>query len=109
VWLLHLDKGVFRVFHERTGWRTLGSFTVSGNRVEFFNDPHCIEDTGTYIWKLEEVSLTLEVIQDACGEGLRTGNLIAHTWMSCQPPNTEAAVTDHWAAPPGCPNSPSEP
>lgn len=66
-WTLHLDKGVFRVFHEPTGWRSLGSFTVAGNQIEFFNDPNCMEAIGTYTWKLEAGQLLLQGVVDECG------------------------------------------
>jgi hypothetical protein len=29
-------------------------------------------------------------------------NLTNFPWQSCQPANIEAAITDHWAKPPGC-------
>ena len=32
VWKLNLDKGIFRVYHELTGWVTIGSFTVTGDQ-----------------------------------------------------------------------------
>jgi hypothetical protein len=87
VWTLQLDQGVFRVFHEATGWRTLGSFTVSGDQIEFFNDPHCIDAVGIYKWKLEAGQLALEVIEDECdgrvlgGGGLRATNFTSFPWM----------------------------
>jgi hypothetical protein len=28
IWKLNLDKGIFRIFHESTGWRSIGSFDV---------------------------------------------------------------------------------
>jgi hypothetical protein len=85
-WNLMLDKGVFRVFHETTGWRTLGSFTVSDDRIKFFNDPHCINAVGIYQWKLEEDRLILQVIEDECdgrvlgGGGLRVTNFSSQPW-----------------------------
>jgi hypothetical protein len=102
IWKLNLDKGVFRVYHELTGWVTLGSFTVSGDRIEFFNDPHCFQDTGIYTWELEEGKLTLTAVKDSCGVYLRVQNLEALPWESCQPPSTEAAITSHWPIPAGC-------
>ena len=86
-WVLQLDRGVFRVFHETTGWRTLGSFTVSEDRIEFFNDPHCYDAVGIYTWKLEAGQLTLEAIEDECdgrvlgGGGLRVTNFSSDPWM----------------------------
>jgi hypothetical protein len=32
----------------------------------------------------------------------RAMNLANLPWQSCQPPNTEAAITDHWPKPIGC-------
>ena len=83
------------MFHEPTGWRTLGSFTVSGDRVEFFNDPHCYDAVGTYTWKLEASQLTLRAIEDACdgrvlgGGGLRVTNFTSHPWMLDNSPKDE--------------------
>lgn len=86
-WILQLDRGIFRVFHETTGWRTLGSFTVSEDRIEFFNDPHCYDAVGIYTWVLEAGQLTLKAIEDECdgrvlgGGGLRATNFSTHPWM----------------------------
>jgi hypothetical protein len=102
VWRLSLDKGIFRVVHDAIGWATLGSFTVSEDRIAFFNDPHCYEDVGIYAWRLESGKLTLEVVEDGCGAGLRARNLVSLPWESCQPPSMEAAITDHWSIPIGC-------
>lgn len=102
VWKLQLDKGIFRIYHAASGWRSLGSYTVSGDRLYLFNDPYCSRDTGIYTWKLEEGSLTLSEVDDPCSQGLRAANLIDQPWLSCRPPNTEAAITDHWNKPQGC-------
>jgi hypothetical protein len=102
VWRLGLDDGIFRVVHDAIGWATLGSFTVSEDRIQFFNDPHCNEDVGIYTWRLESGTLTLEVVTDDCGSGLRARNLVSLPWESCQPPSTEAAISDHWPTPIGC-------
>ena len=102
VWRLSLDDGIFRVVHDVIGWATLGSFTVSEDRIAFFNDPQCYEDVGIYAWRLESGQLTLEVVEDECGAGLRARNLASLPWESCQPSSTEAAITDHWPTPVGC-------
>jgi hypothetical protein len=102
IWKLSLSEGAFHVMHERTEWRTLGSFAVSGERIAFFNDPHCHRDVGVYTWRLEAGQLVLGLIEDNCGVDLRARSLTAQPWLSCQPPSTEAAVTDHWPRPPGC-------
>ena len=90
VWILGLDQGVFRVLHETTGWHSLGSFSVSGNRVQFFNDPNCMEAVGTYVWRIEAGQLLLEVIEDKCGarsafqsgRGMRARALTSFPWTS---------------------------
>jgi hypothetical protein len=42
------------------------------------------------------------VIQDDCSFKLRAANLTNMPWASCQPPNREAAISDHWIKPAGC-------
>lgn len=101
-WKLSLDKGVFRIFHEVTGWRSLGSYTVSGDQLVLVNDPYCPYVVGTYRWRLEQGEFILEEIEDECSIGLRATNLTNLPWLSCHPPSTEAAITDHWPKPPGC-------
>jgi len=109
VWSLYLDKGVFKVFQQDTDFEAVGSFVVSGDRITFFNDPYCEEDltmVGTYTWRKDGDMLTLQVVNDACSIGLRGKNLTVTAWTKkvdpCQPPNREAAVTDHWKKPPEC-------
>jgi len=102
IWKLHLDNGVFRIYHQVTGWRSIASFTVSQDRLYLFNDPVCTDAVGAYKWELERGTLTLEVIEDECAIRLRAMNLTGLPWLSCRPPNAEAAVTDHWWKPPGC-------
>ena len=102
LWKFSLDKGVFRIYYTVNNWRSLGSYTVSGDKIYFFNDPYCNWDTGVYIWKLEEGVLTLSELDDPCSQGLRAANFVDQAWLSCRPPNTEAAITDHWQKPEGC-------
>ncbi len=102
VWRLQFDNGIFRTINEATGWASIGSFTASGDRLLLFNDANCIEDVGTYQWKLEKGQLTLHVIKDDCAIGQRARNFVLRPWLSCQPPNLEAAITDHWFKPPIC-------
>ena len=101
-WRLNFDKGVFRIFHEFTGWRSIGSFTVDGNRIRLFNDPTCMEPTGIYLWELKEGHLSLRVIEDECAIGMRAKNLTQIPWSFCLPPAKEAGTSVHWDVPPGC-------
>lgn len=112
VWSLYLDKGVFKVFQQDTDFEAVGSFSVAGDQVTLFNDPFCEEDltmVGGYTWARNGDSLILKVVNDPCSIGLRAKNLTATTWTKktdpCQPPNREAAVTDHWKKPAECENA----
>jgi hypothetical protein len=102
LWKLNLDRGVFRIYYEGTGWRSLGSFTTAGDEMHVFNDPNCPDVTGVYNWRIAEGKLIFQVIEDECSTQLRAANLTKQPWLSCKPPNREAMITDHWAKPPGC-------
>lgn len=102
VWKLDLDRGVYHIFHEATQWRSLGSYSIEGDRFYLFNDPACMDVTGIYRWQTVEGGLKLELIEDTCQVGRRGQNFAGVVWQSCQPASREAAVTDHWPHPPGC-------
>lgn len=102
VWMLEFDAGVFRVYHPRTGWRTLGSYTVNGDQVTLFNDPQCHLAVGRFTWAHDDAGLRFALLEDDCELGTRAKNFTAQIWESCRPPNHEAAVTGHWPAPEGC-------
>lgn len=104
-WQLSFDKGTYRVFHVPTGWRSVGSYTVSGNQLTLFNDPVCHDKVGRYTWIVKNSELTFQEIDDPCAIHLRAVNLTRQPWSSCQPPNAEAAVTDHGLKPAGCPDT----
>jgi hypothetical protein len=102
LWKLNLDRGVFRIFHAATGWRSIGTFILAGDRLLLANDPTCQECVGVYTWKLEEGKLRLQTIDDPCAIKLRAMNFTQQPWLSCRPPSTEAAVSGHWPQPAGC-------
>jgi len=89
VWKLSLNKGVFRIFHVESGWKSIGTFIVSGDRLLLANDPNCVDGVGLYRWQLEKGQLVLETIDDPCAIKLRAMNLTQQPWMSCRPPNIE--------------------
>jgi hypothetical protein len=101
-WVLEFDRGVFRVYHPRTGWRTLGSYSVDGDRVTLFNDPQCHRAVGNFAWVHTDDGLHFRLLEDDCELGTRAKNFTAQAWESCQPPNHEAGVTGHWPLPEGC-------
>ena len=94
-WRLQFDRGVMRIYYEVTGWHSLASYTVSGDRLFLFNDPYCKEATGEYKWKLEGGNLVLEVVDDPCSFQLRGENLRAQPWAACP-------VNDSANGPRGC-------
>jgi hypothetical protein len=111
LWKLQLDKGVYRIYYGGRSWSSLGSFLVTHDRISkvedpdkllLFNDPNCTDIVGVYRWQQTEDGLRLEVVDDTCSYRLRAANLTSLPWLACQPPNQEAAITDHWAKPEGC-------
>ncbi|MDX1377266.1 MAG: hypothetical protein R3307_00325 [Anaerolineales bacterium] len=88
-WRLQFDRGVMRIYYEVTGWNSLASYTVSGDRVYLFNDPYCRDETGVYQWELEDGNLTLKTIGDSCSFQLRERNLSGQAWESCDPSDVE--------------------
>lgn len=101
-WRLMLHQGTMRLYYEVSGFSTISSYSVDGNKLELYNDPHCPYEIGTYEWKMEAEALVLIEVQDTCAIHLRAENLTHQPWVSCQPPNAEAGATDHWIRPPGC-------
>ena len=102
LWKINFNKGVFRIMHTVTGWKSIGTFLLSRDQLILANDPTCQEVIGVYTWRFEKGSLILKMIEDHCAIELRAKNLTGLPWLSCQPPNTEAAITDHWFKPAGC-------
>jgi hypothetical protein len=100
--VLEFERGVFRVYHPRTGWRTLGSYTVNGDEVALFNDPQCHLAVGRYTWSRDDSGLHFVLLNDNCELGTRPKNFMAQAWASCQPPSHEAAAIGHWVDPEGC-------
>lgn len=87
LWLLQLEKGAYRILSTRSlnGWRSLGSYTVTDDRLALFNDPHCIEAVGTYKWGLQSDQLVLELIEDECAEGWRGITFTNYPWVVDDP------------------------
>jgi len=83
-WLLQLDKGVYRILSVRSlsGWRSMGSFTVEGEHIVLFNDPHCMESVGVYIWQRDAGQLNLHLIEDECADGWRGITFTNYPWTA---------------------------
>lgn len=101
-WRLMLHQGTMRMYYEVTGFSTVASYEVTGDTLRLYNDPHCPYEVGQYTWTLENGELQFTEVDDQCAIHLRAENLIHLPWISCQPPNTEAAITDHWIKPTAC-------
>ncbi len=91
LWKIQFDRGVFRIFHAPSGWKSIGSCRVEGNRLSVYNDPVCPEITGLYTWAREGGQLFLQVIEDECGIRLRAENLTRQPWISSSRPDANAA------------------
>jgi hypothetical protein len=109
LWKLNLERGVFRIYHQPTGWKSIGSFVVTRDRwtagapdqLLLFNDPTCPDGIGLYTWRVSEGDLILEVIDDTCAIYLRAANLTNLPWLACRA-NTQDAATEDGSQPPGC-------
>jgi hypothetical protein len=102
LWKLNLDRGVMRILHPLSRWKSIGTYIVAGDRILLANDPTCIDMLGLYRWRWDEGKLVFEVIDDPCAIKLRAMNLTQQPWLPCRPPGIEAAVTEHWPKPEGC-------
>jgi len=85
IWKLQFEKGTMRIYYDVTGWRSLASYTVDGDRLMLFNDPYCKTEVGEYTWRVADGTLALQVVDDPCSIELRGQNLSAMPWQACQP------------------------
>lgn len=102
IWKLNLGGGVFRIFHEFTGWRSIGSFRVDGGRVTFFNDPYCMDVFGAYNWTLDGRRLQFHMVQDDCAIKMRAKTLATMPWLRCRVHSMATGGGDNGQRPPGC-------
>ena len=101
-WRVSLRRGVFRIFHPVSGWKSLGTYSLVGDRILLANDPVCPGLTGVYRWKRSNKHLIFATIADKCSAGLRAKNLTHLAWQPCHPHSAEAAVGDDRPEPYGC-------
>lgn len=102
IWKLSLDRGILRIYYDVTGWRSIASYTIAGDRLTIFNDAYCPDEVGEYRWRRDLKTLSLEVIRDSCSINLRGENLSQQPWESCQPWHDMIGASDHWHKPRGC-------
>lgn len=96
IWKLQFEQGVMRIYYEVTGWKSIASYAVAGDRLTLFNDPYCRGEVGEYTWKVEADGLDLEAVSDTCSFDLRAQNLSNQDWSVCPP------VDAQLSSPPGC-------
>ncbi len=73
--------GAYYLHHQLSGFRTMGSFVVDGDRVTFFNDANCPQTEGVYEYELSPHSVRFRVIHDDCPfSGERGFDLMARPW-----------------------------
>jgi hypothetical protein len=111
---LTLEQGRFRMVHESPPWKSEGHYVLSGTRIILFNDPECSGLRGVYRWQMApNGDMAFTRLADQCGTNQRWLDFTDQTWRlthslrdgitgACQPPNAEAAVTDHWPRPSDC-------
>ncbi|KAA3646496.1 MAG: hypothetical protein DWQ07_09805 [Chloroflexi bacterium] len=108
IWKLRFDQGVMRIYYNVTGWTSIASYEIKGDRLFLFNDPYCPDEVGEYRWRLEDRwgladrFLTLKLVEDGCSIRLRGENLSAQEWGACFPPNEMTGASDHFRKPVGC-------
>ncbi|HSK93920.1 MAG TPA: hypothetical protein VLA76_07680 [Candidatus Angelobacter sp.] len=108
--VLRFDRGRYEIVHQEPAYRSFGHYTFDGDLLTLFNDPECGTELGMYRVERDGAQLRFDAEDDPCAFGQRTRDLTDRTWTpvdiargeSCQPPNTEAAVSGHWPVPPGC-------
>jgi hypothetical protein len=73
--------GAYFVDHQMSGFHATGHYEVDGDRLTLFNDPNCSRVRGTYTWKLDGASLSLEAVDDPCAfKGERATDLASDVW-----------------------------
>jgi hypothetical protein len=78
---LIFTRGAYYLHHHLSGFRTMGSFVVDGDRVTLFNDANCPQKPGIYEFEITAHGLRLRVVEDDCPyAGERAGDLMVTIW-----------------------------
>jgi hypothetical protein len=73
--------GAYYLHHQLSGFRTMGSFVVDGDRVTLFNDPNCPQTEGVYEFERSAHAVRFRVVHDDCPfSGERGFDLTARPW-----------------------------
>jgi hypothetical protein len=63
---LVLFRGAYYLHHQLSGFRTMGSFVVDGDRLTLFNDANCPQTVGTYDIEVSSHGIRFDVVEDGC-------------------------------------------
>ncbi|MGH2637335.1 MAG: hypothetical protein ACRDHU_14480 [Actinomycetota bacterium] len=78
---LIFTRGAYYLHHQLSGFRTMGSFVVEGDRVTLFNDANCPQTPGVYAVDATPHGLRFRVIEDDCPfSGERALDLMVRPW-----------------------------
>jgi len=74
-------RGAYYLHHHLSGFRTMGSYVVEGDRVTLFNDANCPKGFGVYRFERTGQGLRLDVVEDDCPySGERALDLMRTPW-----------------------------
>ena len=83
---LIFTKGAYYVHHHMSGFRTMGSFVIEGDRLTLFNDANCPQVPGLYEFERTAHGITLEAVRDGCPYSHeRADDLEFHDWTRVSP------------------------
>jgi hypothetical protein len=83
---LIFTKGAYYVHHHMSGFRTMGSFVIDGDRITLFNDPNCPQTPGVYTFEHSAHGISLQVVHDGCPYSHeRADDLMFHDWTRVSP------------------------
>ena len=78
---LIFTRGAYYLHHHLSGFRTMGSFVIQGDRVTLFNDANCPQTPGIYAFEVTAHGLRFRVIEDECPfSGERGFDLMVRPW-----------------------------
>ena len=78
---LIFTRGAYYLHHQLSGFRTMGSFVIEGDRVTLFNDANCPQTPGIYAFELTAHGLRFRVVEDECPfSGERSFDLLVRPW-----------------------------
>jgi hypothetical protein len=63
---LVLFRGAYYLHHQLSGFRTMGSYVVDGDRLTLFNDANCPQTAGTYQIDVSTHGIRFDVVDDSC-------------------------------------------